>query len=65
MTVRSRKWDHSLGHDGLTAEHNGLVGAADALAAVLRRVEKSPAISAGQRDEIRSVLVSYLGPTSF
>jgi len=65
MTVRSRKWDHSLGHDGLTAEHNGLVAAADALAAVLQRVEKSTAISAGQRDEIRSVLVSYLGPTSF
>jgi hypothetical protein len=62
MTVRSR-WDH--GHDGLTAEHNGLVAAADALAAILQRVEKSTAISAGQRDEIRSVLVSYLGPTCF
>ena len=41
MTVRSRKWDHSLGHDGLTAEHNSLVAAADALAAVLQRVEKT------------------------
>jgi len=65
MTVRSRKWDHSLGHDGLTAEHNGLVAAADALAAVLQRVERSASISDGQRNEIRSVLVSYLGPTSF
>ena len=65
MTVRSRKWDHSLGHDGLTAEHNGLVAAADALAAVLQRVERSASISDGQRDEIRSVLVGYLGLTSF
>jgi hypothetical protein len=65
MTVRSRKWDHSLGHDGLTAEHNSLVTAADALAAVLQGVEKSAAISGHQRDEIRAVLVTYFGPTSF
>ena len=64
MTVRSRKWDHSLGHDGLTAEHNSLVTAADALAAVLQGVEKSAAISGHQRAEIRAVLVSYYGPAS-
>jgi hypothetical protein len=50
MTVRSRIWEHSLGHDGLTAEHNSLVTAADALAAVLQRVEKAAGISAPQRD---------------
>ena len=65
MTVRSRKWDHGLGHDGLTAEHNSLVTAADALAAVLRGVEKSAAISGHQREEIRAALVSFFGPTSF
>ena len=65
MTVRSRIWDHGLGHDGLTAEHNSLVAAADALAEVLQRVEKSSALSALQRDEIRAVLVGYLGPTGF
>ena len=65
MAVRSRKWDHGLGHDGLTAEHNNLVVAADALAAVLQGVEKSASISACQRDEIRSALISYLGPVSF
>jgi hypothetical protein len=65
MTVRSRIWDHGLGHDGLTAEHNSLVAAADALAAVLQRVEKSAAMSAPQRDEIRAVLVDYFGPIGF
>jgi hypothetical protein len=65
MTVRSRIWDHGLGHDGLTAEHSSLVAAADALAAVLQRVEKSSAISAPQRDEIRAVLADYLGPIGF
>jgi hypothetical protein len=62
MGVRSRKWDHGPGHDGLTAEHNSLVAAADALAAALRGVEKSAAITGHQRDEIRAVLASYFGP---
>jgi hypothetical protein len=32
-------WNHSLGrHDGLTAEHNAVVDAADALAKVLREI---------------------------
>jgi hypothetical protein len=33
-----RKWDHSLGHDGLTAEHNAVVDAVETLAKVLLEV---------------------------
>ena len=62
MSVMSRKWEHNLGHDGLTAEHNSLVEAANALAAALRQVEKSSSLSARQRDEVRGVLANYYGP---
>ena len=64
MPVRSRKWGHSLGHDGLTAEHNNLVEVADALVVVLEDIERSAPLSASQRDEIRAVLANYLGPAA-
>ena len=62
MSVMSRKWEHNLGHDGLTAEHNNLVEAANTLAAALRQVEKSSSLTARQRDEVRGVLAKYYGP---
>ncbi len=51
------KWDHSLGHDRLTAEHNAVVDAVDALAKVLREVERSVALPAHERDMVRAALV--------
>jgi hypothetical protein len=53
------KWNHSLGHDGLTAEHNAVVDAADALAKVLREIERSVALSADERDMVRAALLKY------
>ena len=53
------KWDHSLGHDRLTAEHNAVVDAVDALANVLREIERSVALSAHERDIVRAALVKY------
>ena len=53
------KWDHSLGHDRLTAEHNAVVDAVDALANVLREIESSVALSAHERDIVRTALVKY------
>ena len=52
-----RKWDHSLGHDGLTAEHNAVVDAVETLAKVLREVERSVALPAHERDMVRAALV--------
>ena len=37
------KWDPSLGHDRLTAEHNAVGDAVDALANALREIERSVA----------------------
>jgi len=51
------KWDHSLGHDRLTAEHNAVVDAVDALANALREIERSVAQSAHEHDIIRAALV--------
>jgi hypothetical protein len=52
-----RKWDHSLGHDRLTAEHNTVVDAVETLAKVLREVERSVALPAHERDMVRAALV--------
>jgi hypothetical protein len=52
-----RKWDHSLGHDRLTAEHNAVVDAVETLAKVLREVERSVALPALERDMVRAALV--------
>ena len=49
-----RKWDHSLGHDRLTAEHNTVVDAVETLAKVLREVERSVALPAHERDMVRA-----------
>jgi hypothetical protein len=54
------KWDHSLGHDRFTAEHNAVVDAVDALANVLREIERSKALSAHERDIVRAALVKCL-----
>jgi hypothetical protein len=51
------KWDHSLGHDGLTAEHNAVVDAVETLAKVLREVERSVALLDHERDMVRAALV--------
>ena len=53
------KWDHSLGHDRLTAEHNAVVDVVDALAKVLQEIERSVALSAHERDMVRAALVKY------
>ena len=53
------KWNHSLGHDGLTAEHNAVVDALDALGKALREIERSVALSADERDMVRAALVKY------
>jgi len=57
LTMAFGKWDHSLGHDGLTAEHNAMVDAVEALAKVLREVERSVALPAHERDMVRAALV--------
>jgi hypothetical protein len=51
------KWDHSLGHDRLTAEHNTVVDAVETLAKVLREVERSVALPDHERDMVRAALV--------
>ena len=58
------KWDHSLGHDRLTAEHNAVVDAVNALAKVLRDIERSVALSGHERDMVRAALVKYRVVTS-
>jgi hypothetical protein len=58
------KWDHSLGHDRLTAEHNAVVDAVNALAKVLREIESSVVLSAHERDIVRAALVKYRVVTS-
>lgn len=55
--IAFRKWDHSLGHDRLTAEHNAVVEVVDALAKVLREVERSVALPAHERDMVQAALV--------
>ena len=58
------KWDHSLGHDRLTAKHNAVVDAVNALAKVLRDIERSVALSGHERDMVRAALVKYRVVTS-
>jgi hypothetical protein len=58
------KWDHSLGHDRLTAEHNAVVDAVNALAKVLRDIERSVALSGHERDMVQAALVKYRVVTS-
>jgi hypothetical protein len=58
------KWDHSLGHDRLTAEHNAVVDAVNVLAKVLRDIERSVALSVHERDMVRAALVKYRVVTS-
>jgi hypothetical protein len=53
------KWDQSLGHDRLTAEHNAVVDAVDALANVLGEIERSVALSAHERSIVRAALAKY------
>jgi hypothetical protein len=58
------KWDHSLGHDGLTAQHNAVVDAAYMLAEVLREIEDSAALSANEREMVRAALTRYRAVTT-
>lgn len=59
LTMAFGKWDHSLGHDRLTAEHNAVVDAVDALANVLREIERSVALSTHERDMVQAALMKY------
>ncbi len=61
MEAKGRKWEHSLGHDLLTAEHNALVDAADALAKTLHEIERAVLLPRRERDLARVALANYCG----
>ena len=64
MNAGGRKWDHSLGHDLLTAEHNALVDSANALAEALLEIERSATLSHHNSRLARAALRSYYGAPS-
>jgi hypothetical protein len=62
-TMAARKWEHDLGRDMLTAEHNALVAAAEGLAKTLQQIDRLVVLPAEEHGIVQAALAAYRGAT--
>ena len=61
--MTARRWEHDLGHDMLTAEHNALVEAAEELAKTLQQIDRLVVLPAEEHGIVQAALAAYHGTT--